>query len=108
MKANGVTNHLDSPQSDSQMHADDLARFREEYEAQEPELRIAHNQEDFAEGQRYILTMRDQPVLLEGDVNDEDDEMVNVDLDAVQKHKTFLRAKAKLSKGTTLGLNTAD
>lgn len=107
-KTNGDSKHLDSHQSPHQMQADDLARFREEFEAQESELRIAHNQEDFAEGEKYILTMRDQPVLVGDDINEDDDEMVNVDLAAVEKQKTFLRAKAKLGKGTTLGLNTAD
>ena len=102
-KGNGVSTH--SP--NQQMDDNNLENYEANYEQNGSELRIAHNQEDFLNGEQYILTMKDQPVLLGDDINEDEEEMVNVDLNNIQKQKAFLKAKAKISKGG-LGMNTAE
>lgn len=70
------------------------------------EIRIRHDQDDFIEGQKYILTMKDQPLLAGDDINDEEEELINVDLASVQKQKHVIKAKAKLSRGNKLAYDT--
>jgi U4/U6.U5 tri-snRNP-associated protein 1 len=52
--------------------------------------------------------MKDQPLLADGDINDEDEEMVNVDLNEADKFKTYLKAKSKVSRGNKVGYNTTE
>ena len=65
------------------------------------DLKIIHNQDDFKEGENYILTMKDQPLLADGDLNEEDEEMVNVQLNEAYKTQIYLKNKAKVTQGET-------
>lgn len=72
------------------------------------DIKIRHNQDDFIEGQNYILTMKDQSVLRDGDVNDDEDEMENVELEAVRNLQQLKNAKAKVKRGNNLGYDTTE
>uniref|UniRef100_A0A7S3JBA8 Uncharacterized protein n=2 Tax=Euplotes harpa TaxID=151035 RepID=A0A7S3JBA8_9SPIT len=87
--------------------ADELARFREEYESENAEIKIVHDQDDFLSGQQYILTIQDQPVLVDDDVNPSADVMVNVELATSERHKHLLKAKAKVKRGNKLAIDTS-
>ena len=68
-------------------------------------LKIAHNEGDFVDGQSYILTMKDQSVLDNDDVNQAEDQMENSELQSDRNLKQFKKAKAKLNRGNMLSMN---
>lgn len=75
-------------------------------EQDEHNVRITHDQDDFDDGQQYILTMRDQPLLADGDLNDNEDEMINVELNQNYRTKLLLKNKAKVTNGNKLSYDT--
>src|SRR3990167_540562 len=59
-------------------------------------VKVAHNADDFQEGQTIILTMRDAPILLGDQLNEEEDILENINM---SEHDRFLKAKEAAKKG---------
>ncbi|CAI2364841.1 unnamed protein product [Moneuplotes crassus] len=66
---------------------------------EEAQIKINHNQDDFLEGENYVLTMKDTDILKDGDINEDEEELVNANIDDNHRHKIYLKNKAKVKGG---------